>query len=88
MNSGTHIVSVLCRNTENGRSIGRASRSVGCFPTGSVCMSSSAMDQVQCKAGCCEAFRGFPDLLHPLAGSVFGAPLLGQLHRTDLLTYL
>lgn len=88
MNSGTHIVSVLCRNTENGRSVGRASSSAGRFPTESVFMSSSAMDQVQCKAGCCEAFRGFPDLLHPFAGSVFGAPLLGQLHLTDLLTYL
>lgn len=81
-------MSVVCRRTENVRSVGRASRSGGHFPKESVCMSSSAIDRVQCKAGCCEAFRGFPDLLHPFAGSVFGAPLLGQLHLTDLLTYL
>lgn len=61
-NSRTHIVSVLCQNMENVRSIGRVNRSVGRFPTESVCMSSSAMDQVQCKASCCEAFCGFPRL--------------------------
>lgn len=88
MSSRTHIVSVLCRHMENVRSVGRASRSGGRFPTESVCMSSSAMDRVQCKVGCSEALRSFPDLRHPLAGSVFGAPLLGQLHLTDLLTYL
>lgn len=55
-------MSVLCRNMENVRSIGRASRSVGCFPTESVCMLSSATDQVQCKASCFEAFCGFPRL--------------------------